>query len=600
MDCLSDNPTLLPSILLVKNKGKSAHIIWDGGVDSPNDCDQRVPVDRDGIPLNQPNPNETAAARAAHRRARQAQPLPVRPDSQLQVERLEVQRRRLAEEARERHVRRGQQHFENTLTHPTGLLVDDFANVHFSTADPTDPMNLPLSDNAKPQDCPTVPLALMPQFVPVLPHFVPDPNADPRPSDAEIAAVCGAVKPGEINYNAVLNYNCPRLSDYGLYVDEQDPRKGTIGRSMPFELNTVLFSDYASKYRFMILPPGTKAEYQDHLTCETLNIYDCYSQALRFPVGTVFSKTFTFKKGSEEDVVETRLLIKRQNKAGGVYWTGFAYQWQTGADGRRYAELKIEGAEKSVSWDYDDPDGGAHYAGSTANYAIPNAGACVLCHNGDDLEAGAPPIGPKLRNLNRDNDFAGVSQNQLAYMQQLGFVDLPGAPETLEKLPKLMVAGSSGEAADSPADVHKRVRAYLEVNCYHCHNSAGNAQNSGLNLNSFTEPMRTGNGICKVPIAAGRAADFGNWDIEPGNSGQSILAARVASTEAGIKMPPLARSVMHAEAVTLINRWVDDIVGGFAHADDNFCGGGTGTLPIPLMRPLPEVLPTPAQLAPWG
>ena len=40
----------LPLILVVKNLGKSAHIIWDGGEDVPNGCTE-FPVDRDGIPL---------------------------------------------------------------------------------------------------------------------------------------------------------------------------------------------------------------------------------------------------------------------------------------------------------------------------------------------------------------------------------------------------------------------------------------------------------------------------------------------------------------------------------------------------------------------
>src|SRR5690606_11724083 len=60
--CLTDNPGLLVTIIQLKNLGKSAQIIWDGAVDSPNDCTS-VPVDSDGIPLNQPNPNETREQR---------------------------------------------------------------------------------------------------------------------------------------------------------------------------------------------------------------------------------------------------------------------------------------------------------------------------------------------------------------------------------------------------------------------------------------------------------------------------------------------------------------------------------------------------------
>jgi hypothetical protein len=308
-------------------------------------------------------------------------------------------------------------------------------------------------------------------------------------------------------------------------------------------------------------------------------------------------------------VVETRLLIKRETRTGKVYWVGLPYLW-TEENGRRVAVLRIEGSSKAVRWDYDDEDPEArdangnrpHYSGATDRYSIPNAGACILCHNGDDLEPGAPPIGPKIRNLNRPAVFdAAGGMNQLAYMQAQGFIDLPAPPEQLEKLPKLMVPGSSGAAPDSAEDIHLRARAFLEVNCYHCHNPAGNAQNSGLVLDSFTHPMRQRQGICKAPIAAGRAADIGTYDIEPGNAAASILNGRVASTEAGVQMPPLARSVMQAEVVEMLNRWVNEVVTGYAHEDDNFCGSdSSGVLPIVLMRPLPEVPPTRAQTAPFG
>jgi len=43
-------------------------------------------------------------------------------------------------------------------------------------------------------------------------------------------------------------------------------------------------------------------------------------------------------------------------------------------------------------------------------------------------------------------------------------LDLPDNPRILEKMPKWNVPGSTGESPDSPADKHKRVRAFLEVN----------------------------------------------------------------------------------------------------------------------------------------
>src|SRR5262249_41569184 len=53
-----------------------------------------------------------------------------------------------------------------------------------------------------------------------------------------------------------------KLSDYGLFAGNgstQEPMPGVV----PYDVNTALFSDYALKYRFVRLPPGTNVEYRD-------------------------------------------------------------------------------------------------------------------------------------------------------------------------------------------------------------------------------------------------------------------------------------------------------------------------------------------------
>ncbi|MGH8530045.1 MAG: parallel beta-helix domain-containing protein [Nevskiales bacterium] len=611
--CLADNGSIFPLVLLVKNQGKAAHIVWDGGLDRPNDCDQ-IPVDRDGIALTLPNPNDSGRREPrTDERGRpnfdQFDPAPVCKWNAWKFKAdgsLKLPQNGMCIEA-------------NTFENPVNPLVDDFANAHFTTADPFDPANLVPAEHDKPGDCPTVKPELLPLFVPAPPAFTPHPDADPRPTTAEIAAACNAGQTGQINRTALLKYNCPQLDQYRLFMNPEDPRTGPAAPGVPFDLNTALFSDYASKYRFLFLPPGAdgrplKAKFQDSQNCDTLNVFDCYSATLAFPVGTVLAKTFSFKDGENENVVETRLLIKRQGRDGEPFWVGLPYLWSTAAGGQRVANLVIEGSTAAVNWSYDDPDPevaepqGArrHYSGATDRYAIPDAGACFLCHNGDDLEPGAPPIGPKVRNLNRNFDYPGLGEmNQLAYLQTQGLLDLPDAPENLERLPKWNVPGSSGAQPGSPADLHHRARAFLEVNCYHCHNPAGNAQNSGLVLDSFTNPMTQRNGICKPPIAAGKAADFGNYDIVPGNASQSILPLRVATTEPGAAMPPLSRSVVQNEVVELLIGWVDTVVADFADPDANVCGSTGSLLPIPglpIATPdgRPVTTPTAAQEKPFG
>ncbi|PYT23053.1 MAG: hypothetical protein DMG57_33360 [Acidobacteria bacterium] len=68
---------------------------------------------------------------------------------------------------------------------------------------------------------------------------------------------------------------------------------------MPYDINTPLFSDYATKYRFIWMPPGTSATYHA-------------SKAFEFPAGAIFSKTFAYPdagRGGHQRIIETRLLV---------------------------------------------------------------------------------------------------------------------------------------------------------------------------------------------------------------------------------------------------------------------------------------------------
>ena len=78
------------------------------------------------------------------------------------------------------------------------------------------------------------------------------------------------------------------------------PAEGVI----PYDLNSALFSDYAEKFRFVKLPPGTHATYRD-------------ADAFEFPVGTVIAKTFAYPRDARDPskgrrLIETRLLTAEE------------------------------------------------------------------------------------------------------------------------------------------------------------------------------------------------------------------------------------------------------------------------------------------------
>lgn len=433
----------------------------------------------------------------------------------------------------------------------------------------------------------------------VIPEFEPSIFFDPEPTQAEISAACNAtVAAGNINADA-YKVNCPRLDQYHLFSDPEDPRSLPNGRGVPFVLNSKLFSDFSTKYRVAYIPEGEQALYRDG--------QDSSNATLLFPVGTIIAKSFAFpdETSNTETVAETRLLIKRQTSGGMVYWDGLEYVWEE-QNGQRVAVLTQEGGTASVEWHYQDVNTGDLYQGATDDYLLPNSAQCLSCHSNDDAETGAAPIGPKPRNLNRpfasESPIAsGIDQhpvngeNQLRYWCQNGLMgncpsDLSVDPVTsyiaaIERNPIFNVPGDAGFAAGSDEDIEARVRAYLEVNCAHCHNPRGLAQNTGFYLDVF-RPVNDTFGICKGPTASGTEGRGGRqYDIVPGSAADSILPYRMGpeATSLAAKMPPLARSKVHQGAFELVSLWIDEVVdSSYANADacDGNEGGDEPSLPL--------------------
>jgi uncharacterized repeat protein (TIGR03806 family) len=311
----------------------------------------------------------------------------------------------------------------------------------------------------------------------------------------------------------------PRLADYHLFADAGG-RRPNAGLT-PYALNTPLFSDYAEKFRYVFVPPGTKVGYRPEGT-------------LDFPVGAVLVKTFAYPadfRRPDEQVrfIETRLLIHRETG-----WVAFAYAWN-----REQTEAVLKRAGTRLDVAFIDAEGRARHV----DYAVPNVNQCKECHS---LGGELAPIGPKARNLNGDFAYPDGQENQLAHWRRVGLLEGAPAPAAIP---------AAAVWTDTRAPLEARARAYLDANCAHCHNPRGMASNSGLFLElEQTDP--TAQGIEKRPVAAGRGgADFA-YDIAPGDPESSILYYRMASTEPGVMMPELSRSLPHQEGLALIRDYI--------------------------------------------
>lgn len=343
------------------------------------------------------------------------------------------------------------------------------------------------------------------------------------PFGASSVAVAAPPSATTVNEAALLAARPARkLSTYNLFRDgkAQVPSDGVH----PYDLATPLFTDYAHKYRFMYVPEGQPAAYTER-------------ESFEFPVGSVLVKTFAYPADFREPdkdirLVETRLLIHQEKG-----WQAWAYVWN---EDMTDADLKVAGKTLPVSW--IDETGEAR----AIQYVVPNRNQCKGCHV---IGHTFSPIGPKARNLNFSYEYDSGAENQLAYWSAHGLLTGAPAPEEAPSVPRY---------DDPAADLNARARAYLDVNCAHCHRAEGPGSTSGLFL-TWWETGKTAWGYKKRPVAAGRGSGGLMYDIEPGKADQSILVYRLNSTDPGVMMPEVGRTTVHEEGLALLKDWINGL-----------------------------------------
>lgn len=338
-----------------------------------------------------------------------------------------------------------------------------------------------------------------------------------------LSALGGAAFAAPVDDAALMAARPARmLSAYNLFADgaAQTPNE----RVVPYDLQVPLFTDYALKFRFAYVPEGMPATYDD-------------TEVFEFPVGSVLVKTFAYPadfRTPEKDIrlVETRLLIHQEKG-----WAAWAYVWN---DEQTDAVLKVAG--KAMPMQFVDA------AGETQafTYIVPNKNQCKGCHS---FDRAFTPIGPKARNLNRDFGYVGSGINQIEMWTQEGILE--GAPP-YDELPSVPATD------DLSAPLDRRARAYLDINCAHCHRAEGPGSTSGLFL-TYGETNETAWGYKKRPVAAGRGSGGRLYDIAPGDAEASIFHYRMASTDPGVMMPEVGRTLVDEDGLALIRDWINQM-----------------------------------------
>ncbi len=311
------------------------------------------------------------------------------------------------------------------------------------------------------------------------------------------------VEPTHERDQVILSDQLPTLLSEFQFFDDAAGRD-PADRVIAYELNTPLFSDGADKLRYVYVPANS-------------TIGSDGEGLLQFPVGSAIIKTFAFGEREEQRFIETRVLLHRADG-----WVALPYRWNAE---QTEARLAIAGARIPITTPQGDE----------ISYRIPNMNQCKTCHSQDSEII---PIGPKARNLSADWLSEMVDGEHLTAM-----------PEGADVLPVW-------QAADTDGEIDAQARAYLDVNCAHCHKPGGSASNTGLDLRwEQNDPFAIG--VRKPPVAAGRGAGGFLVSIEPGNPDTSILVHRMNSTEPGVAMPELGRSTIDHDAVALMRTWIE-------------------------------------------
>ena len=290
-----------------------------------------------------------------------------------------------------------------------------------------------------------------------------------------------------------------KLSDYGIFQGKAIDLKPDENFNL-YELSTPLFTDYSEKQRLIKLPANFKLEYAG----DKLPV---------FPDKSVLVKTFYYFNDKRDEtkgkrLIETRILLKEKGK-----WNVGTYVWNKN---QTEAFLEESGSEQDITW--IDEKGKKN----NIKYHIPSSQECTTCHQQSGNEI--MPIGPKLRNLNINVIRNGNTVNQLQNFQDLGMINKFDI-FSVKTLPNWN---------DNKIPLNDRARAYLDVNCAHCHNNQGYVKDKNMYFN-YEMPLKDTNII---------------------KSKDSILKRMEANNIFIPKMPKLGTTIPHIEGIELIKEYI--------------------------------------------
>jgi hypothetical protein len=167
---------------------------------------------------------------------------------------------------------------------------------------------------------------------------------------------------------------------------------------------------------------------------------------------------------------------------------------------------------------------------------------CFTCHKYYDEPI---PIAPKPQNLNSTYTYTDGPMNQLAKWEAVGYLQ-GGYPTNIETVAKW----------DDPNEtMDRRVRAYLDMNCAHCHSTGRHCDYRPMRFDWQDTDDPVNLGVCVPPEDPIDPSQ--DYIINAGHANRSMLYYRISSNAEEVRMPLMGRTVRHEEAIQLIGDWIN-------------------------------------------
>lgn len=334
-------------------------------------------------------------------------------------------------------------------------------------------------------------------------------DADSGPADAQEAVDASIVDAGIIDAVAVVvDASIPdanpldpqRLEHTGLYSSGETLAPGV----QEYTVETELWTDGATKKRWVLLPPGTVIDTSD---------MDFWV----YPEGTKLWKEFT-RDGVR---IETRLLWKQGPTAND--WYAMAYLWND----QQTAALAV-------------PDGVDDAKGTT--HDVPSEDSCLTCHgNQPDVVLGFSAI-------LLDHSLPGVTLDSLNTASVL-------SPALAGSAPYFPIPG------DTTAQEALR---YIHVNCGGCHHEENTINGIQINLRLYFDRLATvettSTYLSTVDIVSLREINGGfPLLIAPGDAAASSLHQHMNALNQD-RMPPIGTEVVDTTGLAALDAWINSLL----------------------------------------